>query len=107
MCFLRLLLLKRCTSAVAVRTTWASASSAGSWTRPLGRLSLGDTRRDSSSCLVLNARMKPLNVSLQDVHVRLPGWPGGPAAVWDVPGPGDQNGGSLFVCLFMFLSSWC
>lgn len=29
---------------------------------------------------------------LQNVHVHLPGWTGGPDALWDVPGPGDEDG---------------
>lgn len=30
--------------------------------------------------------------SLQHVHVHLPGWAGGPDALWDVPGPGGEDG---------------
>lgn len=29
---------------------------------------------------------------LQNVHVHLPGWTSGPDALWDVPGPGDEDG---------------
>lgn len=34
---------------------------------------------------------------MQDVHVHLPGWTGGPDAVWDVPGPRDEDGMSTVI----------
>lgn len=41
-----------------------------------------------------------MSLSLQDVHVHLPGWPGGADAVWDVPGPGDEDGVCFVLDLF-------
>lgn len=29
---------------------------------------------------------------MQNIHVHLPGWTGGPDALWNVPGPGDKDG---------------
>lgn len=37
---------------------------------------------------------------LQNVHVHLLGWTGGPDALWDVPGPGDEDGKLIGCSIF-------
>ncbi len=44
-----------------------------------------------------------LGFFLQNVHVHLPGWTGGPDALRDVPGPGDEDGMCISCSVFFML----
>lgn len=57
--------------------------------------------KTTSTSLLLFVVYVGWSLFLQNVHVHLPGWSRGPDALWDVPGPGDEDG-RLSSCSVLF-----
>ena len=45
--------------------------------------------------------------SLQNVHVHLPDWTGGPDALWHIPGPGVEDGMCLSPIIYACMVYKC